>query len=785
MSDSNSRKNDFLNQITDLIEENISNDQFGVSELAGELGMSRSNLLRKIKNLTNISVSKFIRQVRLKNAMEELREASLTVSEVSYKVGFSSTSYFIKCFHDYYGYPPGEVGKRDLTSSASLEFDDSSKKQIAEQNNFIRFWRELKRRKVVKVIIVYSSISFILLELVSILIEPLYLPQWVMTLIILLLGIGFLIAIVFSWIYEITPTGIEVTKSGIENRIQNQGRSTQKKSVLSSILIGVLLVVVLILAFQNKFIGVNQINLNPALEKSIAVLPFKNDSNDSTNVYIINGLMESVLTNLQKIKGLRVISRTSVEKYRNNTKTIPELSKELNVNYFVDGSGQKIGDKILLNIQLIEASTDNHLWAEQYNREAKDIFKLQREIAKNIVDKIEVIITPEEKERINKLPTDNLVAYDFFLKGLDLFNKGSRKSFEEAIPYFKRAIEHDNKFAQAYANVAITYYFLDVFLSEKKYSALINYYADKALLLDSKLPESLVANAVFYMNTKEYELAVPYLEKALQYNPNSALAINFLSEFYTTYIPNTEKYLEYALKGIQLDITAQDSITASFIYLHVSNAFIQSGFINEAEKYINKSLDYNPENIYSAYVKPYILYAKNEDLLQIKESLIEVFKKDSTRFDVIQEIGKICYYMRDYETSYEYYKRFIAIKDAQNLNVYRGENLKIGLVLSKMGETAKSEEYFNDYLEFAENNKSIYKHLSLAMYYSYMGDTKKSIEQMKLFSQQDNYEYWIIVFLKIDPLIDTIKDIPEFKKILNDIEIKFWNNHKQLKASFE
>ena len=115
----------------------------------------------------------------------------------------------------------------------------------------------------------------------------------------------------------------------------------------------------------------------------------------------------------------------------------------------------------------------------------------------------------------------------------------------------------------------------------------------------------------------------------------------------------------------------------------------------------------------------------------------------------------------------------------------RGEKMKIGLVLSKMGETAKSEEYFNDYLEFAENNKSIYKHLSLAMYYSYMGDTKKSIEQMKLFSQQNNYEYWIIIFLKIDPLIDNIKDLPEFKKILNDIEIKFWNNHRQFRASLE
>ena len=132
------------------------------------------------------------------------------------------------------------------------------------------------------------------------------------------------------------------------------------------------------------------------LEKSIAVLPFKNDSNDSTNIYIINGLMESILENLQKIEDLRVISRTSVEKYRNNPRTSPEIARELNANYLVEGSGQKIGDQILLNIQLIEAVTDRHLLAKRYKRETDDIFELQQEVARSIAGEIEAIITPEE-----------------------------------------------------------------------------------------------------------------------------------------------------------------------------------------------------------------------------------------------------------------------------------------------------------------------------------------------------------------------------------------------------
>ena len=685
MPDSHSIENDFLSKITEIIEENISNERFGVSELAHETGMSRSNLLRKVKKLTKISVSQFIRQVRLKHALEMLRQTSITVSEVSYEVGFGSISYFIKCFHDYYGYPPGEVGKRDMKESDSSQIGESGKKRN---------------------IIILASAIFV----------------------VILLAILF---IVF-------------------------------KPVLSK-----------------------KINL----EKSIAVLPFKNDSNDSTNVYIINGLMESILNNLQKIEDLRVISRTSVEKYRNIPKIIPEIARELNVNYFIEGSGQKIGDQILLNIQLIEASSDKHLWSEQYNREAKDIFKLQMEVAQNIADKIQAIITPEEEERINKIPTENLVAYDYFLKGLDLLYKGmstgSRDLMGDAITYFKKAIEHDNEFARAYADIAIAYFLLDANQAEKKYAVQINNNADNALLYDSKLPQSLIAKAFFYLNNKEYELAVPYLEKALEYNPNSAFVINHLSDFYANYIHDTEKYLEYALKGIRLDIAANDSITASFIYLHVSNAFFQSGFINEAEIYINKSLEYYPENLFSEYLKAFVLFATNRDLQQTKELLIEALNKDWTRYDIIQEIGKICYYMRDYASAYNYYKKFIEIKEAQNLDVYRGENAKIGVVLSQMGLIEESEKYFMDYLDYAENDKSIYKHLSLAMYYSYQGDTEKAIEQMGLFSQQTNYPYLLIPLLKMDPLTDNIKDIPEFKKIMSDIETKFWNYHKRIKASLE
>ena len=679
MSDLQSTKNDFLSQLTQIVEDNISNEQFGVSELANEIGMSRSNLLRKIKKLTKLSVSQFIRQIRLKNAMDLLKQDIFTVSEVSYKVGFGSTSYFIKCFREHYGFPPGEVDTKN-----------------EPENNIIKTSKSTKKRTITILALTTLIITF---------------------------------SVVLYVIFKPSPS---------------------KKITL---------------------------------KKTIAVLPFKNDSNDSTNVYFINGVMESILTNLQKIENLKVISRTSVEKYRNSSKTIPELAKELNVNYFVEGSGQKIGDKILLNIQLIEASSDNHMWAEQYNKQVTDIFKLQNDVAKNIADKIEVIITPEEEERIDKLPTQNPVAYDYFLKGLDQLHKETTEGLLQAISNFKEAIAHDNNFARAYANIAIAYYYLDLFQSEKQHTPLLNEYSEKALLLDPNHPESLIAKALSYMNNSEYKMALPYLEKALEFSPNSAYIINTLSDFYTSYVPNTQKYLEYALKGAQLDIAANDSITASYIYLHISNAFIQTGFTKEAEKNINKSLAYNPENMFSEYVRAFILFAKNKDLQQTQELLLKEFQKDTTRLDLMQEIGKIYYYMRDYENSYAYYNKFITIRETQKLGIYTHENNKIGYVYSKMGKKAKSEELFNSYLEYATNDTSIYKNLSFAVYYAYKNDQKNAIEHLKLFAKEDNFQYWVLLFLKLEPLIDNIKDLPEFKEIYKTLESNFWKNHKIIRKS--
>lgn len=871
------KDNEFLRKITGVIEKHLANEQFGVSELAHEVGMSRSNLLRKVKKNTGLSVSQFIRQVRLQQAMDILRETSSNVSEVAFQVGFSSTSYFIKCFHDYYGHPPGEVVKGDYSGMdpdetgqahklAAIMFTDiqgytalmqqDEAKAVAFRSRHRAVFNESTKKFRGRILQYYgdgtlstfhSAIDAVrcAIELqlayreepripvrigihsgdiifteddiigdgvnVASRIESLSVPQSIFISekvydeVKNQAGIKTVSMGQFELknvgkpmeVFAVSNPGLVIPpKEEIQGKLKNESHDREKAAGASNkarmirwSVIGLVVVVAFYLLFTtNLFEKARQILPNGGeaiAKKSIAVLPFINDSNDSTNVYLVNGLMESILNNLQKIEDLRVISRTSVEKYRARVKTSPEIARELNVKYLIEGSGQKIGDRILLNIQLIEAATDQHIWSEQFARQVTDIFSLQQEVAGIIADKIEVFITPEEKARISEVPTENMVAYDYFLKGRESMLQGTREGLEEAIVLFEKAIAEDPGFANAYAEVAISYYYLDLYQEEKIHTEEINSFSDKALLYNPKLSQSLIAKALFYMTTEEYEQAVPYLQGALKVNPNEAVAVNLLSELYTSYIPDSEKYLQYALKGIELDIASHDSTMASFIYLHVSNAFIQTGFVKEARKYIDASIRYNPDNLYSAYVDAYIGYAEDKNLLKAKDQLVEVFQRDTTRLDVMQEVAKLYYYLGDYEKSWTYYKPFTETRKAWKLDIYPGEDAKIGLVMEKVGLETESDSLFQRFYTHAQSDHSIYRHLSFAAYYAHAGETDKALEALKIFSEEENYNYWIVLLLDQEPLMKPIMSSPAFRKVFNAIETNFWEKNRQIKDALQ
>lgn len=670
---------EFIEQAEAIVLDHLSNEQFGVSELAEQMNMSRSNLLRKIKKHTQLSASQFIRQVRLQKGKELLKQTELSISEISYQVGFGNTSYFIKCFRENYGYPPGEVRKGKT---------DEAKEEVAP--GFLTRYR---------------------------------LPLAVIALLVVAALIVFLL-----------------NKSESDTTIQNQ-------------------------------------------TKSIAVLPFKNMSSDSSNLYFVNGLMESTLNNLQKIKNLRVVSRTSVEKYRNTNKTIAEIADELKVSYLVEGSGQRVGDQVLLNIHLIQASDDTPVWAEQYKHEVVDIFDLQNAVAKKIADAIQAKVTPAELQQIDKKPTENMVAYDYYLQGLVPFQTETKEGLEAAIPFFEKAIAEDPTFALVYAKLAVSYYFLDIYQTKKQYTDLINHYADQALLYDSRSAESLIAKAIYYMQINEFRLAVPYLEKALEYNPNSATVVQILADLYSRVIPDTGKYLKYALQGIQLDIEAKDSVGESYVYLHLANAFIQNGFVDQANKYINLSLDYNPKNFYAPYLKVFIQYAQHLNMEKATNALVAEWKRDTSRLDIMQEVAKFYYFRERYDSAYYFYEKYESIKQENGLNLYPQESLKIGLVYDKMGYHKLAEGYYEAYADYCQNDQSIYQPASLAMQYLHEGKPDLAIEQLQIFATKQNYQYWILLFIEKDPLMRTLRNHPQFDAVIQKIKDNFWENHARLKKS--
>lgn len=857
----------FIKNTVIIIEEHLGDELFGVTELAEKLGMSRSNLLKKIKKTTDLSASQFIRQVRLEHAIIMLRNTEKTVSEVAYHVGFSSSSYFIKCFRELYGYPPGRVAKEYDQSSISrshrlvaIMFTDIEGYTALMQEDETAAIDLIKKHREVfntlteeyrgKVLQLYGDGTLSTFESAIDAVKCGIAMQKEFGLeptIPVRIGIhsGDIIfsedgvigdgVNVASRIESLSvPHGILISDK-VYDEVKNQrhiqthslgsfefknvGRPMEVFAIANEGLIvprrdevtGKLkrpkvdegtvkagwvkwLWVVPILGILGYFIFTSQGRIFSGNKKSvinlgsgpsIAALPFINDSNDSTNQYLINGLREAILNDLQNINSLRVVSRSSTEHYRYDPKPIYEIAEELQVNYIIEGSGQKIGDRVVLNIQLIDAWKDKQVSGRRYDLVIDDVFQLQSQIAMDIVSEIEILISPEEEQRLKYQHTHNSKAYDHFLKGQELINRGDMEGLIRSLPHFTRAIEEDDQYALAYAFIGIAYHYLDILRAEKIYLDSINIFADKALLLHPSLPQGLVAKAFYYLDIRKYKEALPYLEKAHKEQPGSSFIVNQLSDYYASYVPDSEKYLEYALKGIHLNPGGQDNSLLSFNYLHISNALIQSGFVEEAEKYINQSLVYDPDNLFAEYLRAYIIFAKNRNLRVTQQLLVDVYQKDTSRLDVIQEVAKVSYFLRDYSTALSYYQKFIEINDSNNLNLYTGEYAKMGYTFREMGLQDDSRRLFEEYYLYAQDTSDPYHHLSMAAYLADNDQLEEALDHFRKYAIQDDYSYWILLFLELDPLLEPIISLPEGQKVLSEMKVQFWNRHKDVRERLE
>src|SRR5213594_2085153 len=284
----------------------------------------------------------------------------------------------------------------------------------ARRVNPKNFLTELKRRNVYRAAIAYGVVAWFLTQLTTQVFPFFEIPNSAVRFVVIALAVGFPIAMLLAWVYEFTPEGIVRT----EDLDPVAARSVQRAAgrILDFIIIGVLLLVIAMLIVGR--LPFYRQTAESISQKSIAVLPFENLSEDKANAYFADGIQDEILTRLSKIADLKVISRTSTQHYKSAPENLPEIARQLGVAHILEGSVQKSGDAVRVNVQLIKAANDSHLWADTFDRKLTDIFSVESEVAKAIAEQLRAKLTGQEEQVIAAKPTDNPQAYDAYLRGL-------------------------------------------------------------------------------------------------------------------------------------------------------------------------------------------------------------------------------------------------------------------------------------------------------------------------------------------------------------------------------
>ncbi len=391
------------------------------------------------------------------------------------------------------------------------------------------FFSELKRRNVYKVAVAYAVVGWLIAQIATQIFPFLEIPNWVVRLVIVLIAIGFPIALVIAWAFEATPQGIKRTEVADAKHEHSRG-----KTWIYVVFIGAAISVALF------FVGRYTAGNNPSaartelLAKSIAVLPFENLSDDKGAAYFADGIQDEILTKLASIADLKVISRTSTAKYKSKPEDLKTVSQQLGVATVLEGSVQKAVDKVRVNVQLIDARADSHLWAKTYDRDIKDVFAVESEVAQEIADSLQAKLSPAEAKTIATAPTTDSGAYDLFLKAESEFHNAQTslhpESFQQAAAWYEQAIARDPNFALAIARLAEcrlnAHWFIEPLQDAELEQVRRN--VDHALALAPDLADAHVALGLFhYLGHRAYSEALAEFARAIELQPNNSPALEY------------------------------------------------------------------------------------------------------------------------------------------------------------------------------------------------------------------------------------------------------------------
>ena len=389
------------------------------------------------------------------------------------------------------------------------------------------FFTELKRRKVYRVAVAYAIVAWLLIQAASILFPTFEAPSWVMKVFVTAVILGFPVALILAWAFDLTPEGLKRS----DEVPQTQAIAPKAGKKWTAIIVAAAVLAASLLAFQfvrtrrSLTTELPKQTASTALQdKSVAVLPFENLSSDKENAFFAQGIQDEIITTLSRISGLRVISRTSTAHYNSAPENLAEIAQQLHVSHVLEGSVQKAGDQVHINVQLIQAETDAHLWAQSYDRRLNDIFSVEGEVAKSIADSLRTTLSPQEKARVEAKPTDNPDAYVIYLRARDYQTRPDNllQDFRSAINLYEQAIGLDPKFALAHARLSAStsnlYHFYEpvATLKEKAHAEAL-----ESLRLQPNLGEGHLALGLYhYYMESDYDAALRELGLAGNALPN-------------------------------------------------------------------------------------------------------------------------------------------------------------------------------------------------------------------------------------------------------------------------
>ncbi len=590
----------------------------------------------------------------------------------------------------------------------------------------------------------------------------------------------------------ITSIGSHIPQKEVSKEVFKTVSAPRKSNKVKIIIGSVILLALIVLGY---FLIPKHTKPKEQVEKSIAVLPFKLLSNEPDKQYLADGMMDEITLHLSKIKELRVLGRTSTEQYRKTDKTLNAIGKELDVAYLLEGSFQKFGDNARLIVQLIKTGKEGHVWANDYDRNWSDIFKVQSEVAQKIADELNAAITPEEKQLIEKVPTSDLTAYDFYQRGREEHTKywidnSNKASLQKAEDLYHKSLKYDSTFAQAYSGLAEVYwdkhyqkeYFSEYFMDS------VLFFTKVALSYNDQLDEAYAIRGNYYYEKGLPEQAIKEFDKALKLNPNYWVA--YLAKAGVYYSTDLVNYINYLQKAASLNHgSGLPDILRAIAY-----GYQDAGFTEKANYYALEAFKLDGDS-----VKYFNQLGYLEQKLANYEKSVEFLERsydlDTTNIFTLGQLGTNCGFAGQMEKSLKYCKEFVTrIKNLGAEHPFNGAiNHRIGYAYWKNGYREESEYYFNKQLEECNNlfkssrpwSQMYYTYYDIAGVYAFRGDKDKAYKNLRIFNQRKLQPLWMLSTIKNDPLFNSMRNEPEFQQIVRDVEAKYQAEHERVRKWLE